>query len=330
MKYLVPFFKTPVNLAKEASYYSPYGLLKGTVKGDVDMQARGIVGSSLAAGIAYLAANNLVTGGGPVDIRKRDTLEATGWQPYSVRIGDRYYSYRRLEPVGLTMALVSDAVHGMKVGDSQEVTNSKLDTAINHIVRNLQDVAFVPTLSNLAEMITNPGARAQNFIAGEVSGFIPAALKDVAQTVDPTVRKPSGITQTVESRTPGLTTRVPAVIDVAGKPLQRPASAVGGANPFPITTAKHDPVLDELARLGVSTSQAPATYKKRGRATELTAAQRQQLTEQEGQELYKALSRIVTGKGWQGLNDDQKRKQITKFRRQIENERPQRIARMMK
>jgi hypothetical protein len=133
----------------------------------------------------------------------------------------------------------------------------------------------------------------------------------------------------VQSRIPGLTNRVPAVIDVAGKPVRRPASAVGGANPFPITTAKHDPVLDELARLGVSTSQAPATFKKRGRTTELTPAQRQQLTEQEGQQLYRILSPIITGKGWKGLNDEQRLKQIARFRRTIEGQRPARITQMM-
>jgi hypothetical protein len=334
LKFLIPFIKTPINLAKEAAYYSPYGILKGTLKGDVDMQARGMVGSAIALGIAGLALDGHVTGGGPVDLKKRSTLEATGWQPYSVKIGDRYYSYRRLEPVGLTMALVSDAVHGVKAGDSEQVTNSKVDTAIRHIIRNLQDVAFVPTLSNLAEMISNPGARARNFIARQVASFIPAGVKDIAQTVDPTVRKPSGswpqnIRQTAESRIPGLTSKVPAVIDVAGKPVQRPASAVGGANPFPITTAKHDPVLDELARLGVSAIQPPATFKRRGRTVQLTDAQRQRLSEQEGQQLYRILSPIITGKGWKGLNDDQRLKQIARFRRTIEGQRPARITQMM-
>ena len=70
--------------------------------------------------------------------------------------------------------------------------------------------------------------------------------------------------------------------------------------------------------------------KKKGRTTPLSETQRQQLTEQEGQQLYKVLAQIVPKKGWQSLNDDQKRKQIVKFRRQIENERPQRIAQMLK
>jgi hypothetical protein len=207
LKYLIPFFRTPINLAKESAYYSPYGLFKGTLEGDVDMQSRGLVGSSIAAGIAWMAANGLVTGGGPIDTKKRDTLEATGWQPYSVKIGGHYISYRRLEPVGLSMALVADAIHGMKIGDSDEVTKSKADNATAHIARSLQDVAFVPTLASLSEAITNPSSRVQNFIARQVASFVPALVKDVAQGVDPTVRKPSGITQTIESRVPGLTIR---------------------------------------------------------------------------------------------------------------------------
>jgi hypothetical protein len=234
-----------------------------------------------------------------------------------------------MEPVGLVFSLVADAVHGMNVGDSDEVTKSKADNAVNHIARSLQDVAFVPTLASLSEAITNPGARVQNFISRQVAGFVPALLKDVAQTTDRTVRKPNGIMETIESRIPGLTNRVPAVVDVAGKPVQRPASAVGGANPFPVSKANNDPVLKELARLGISTSQAPASFKRRGQTIPLTENQRQKLSEQEGQDLHSRLSRIVSGKGRQSLSDDAKRKQITKLRRQVEESRPQRITRML-
>lgn len=329
MRYLVPFFKTPINIAKEAGHYSPYGFFKGLAQGDLDMQSRGIVGSSIAAGIAYLALNNLVSGGGPIDSKKRQTLESTGWQPYSVRIGDRWISYRRAEPLGLSFALVADAVHGMKLGDSAEVTNSKVDTALSHIARSLQDVAFVPTLASLSEAITNPDGRAKNFIARQVASFIPAGVKDIAQAADPTVRKANGIAQTVESRIPGLTSKVPAVIDVAGRPVQRPASAVGGANPFPITKASSDPILRELGRLGVATSQPPASIKWRGKQTQLLDSERQRLQEQEGSEFYARLSRIVPTSSWQRLPDDAKRKRVTEIRREIEQSRPQRISRLL-
>jgi hypothetical protein len=235
-----------------------------------------------------------------------------------------------LAPVGLVFSLVADAVHGMKLGDSDEVTKSKADNAVNHIARSLQDVAFVPTLASLSEAITNPGARVQNFIARQVAGFVPALVKDVAQTTDRTVRKPNGIMETIESRIPGLTNRVPAVVDVAGKPVQRPASAVGGANPFPVSKANNDPVLKELARLGVSTPQAPTSFKRGGKSIPLTENQRQKLSEQEGQELYKRLSRSVPSKGWDSFTDDAKRKKITEMRRKVEESRPQRITQMRK
>jgi hypothetical protein len=84
----------------------------------------------------------------PVDFRKRGTPEATGWHSYSIRIGYHYYSYRRLESVGLAFGLVWDAMHGMKMDDSPEVTQSKTDTAVAHIIRNHQDVAFLTTISS--------------------------------------------------------------------------------------------------------------------------------------------------------------------------------------
>jgi len=330
LRYLVPFMRTPINIAKEGAYYSPYGLLKGTLKGDVDMQARGAVGSALAAGIAYLALNGSVTGGGPIDIHKRETLEATGWQPYSVKIGNRYVSYRRLEPTGLSFALVADAVHGMTHGDPEVVSQSKADTAVAHIARSLQDVSFLPTLTSLTEALTNPGSRAQNFISREVSSFVPALVKDVAQANDRTVRRPTGIVQTLESRIPGLTQNVPPVIDIAGRPVQRPVSAVGGMNPFPFSTAANDPVVSELARLGISTPTPPSQIKWRGKPTQLTDAERQAIAEQEGQELYKRVSKLIQSGAWQRRSDDQKRKALVIFHRMLDDSRSARLTRMRK
>ena len=129
----------------------------------------------------------------------------------------RRYSYRKLEPVGLSMALVADAVHSMKAGDPEVVSQSKVDTAVNHIARSLKDVSFLPTLSNLLEALENPGSRAEKFVSQQAGALVPAIVKDVAQTIDPTVRKPTGVVETIESRVPGLTQNVPPVVEITGK-----------------------------------------------------------------------------------------------------------------
>lgn len=328
-KYLFPFFKTPVNLVKASGEFSPYGLVKGLVSGDTNQQASGLIGSSLATGIAYLALNGHITGGGPIDFRKKETLESTGWQPYSVKIGGKYVSYHRFEPLGLALGLVADAVHGIHSGDNENVAQSKVDNALSHIQRNVTDFPFLMGLSNLVDAIKDTsGKRVNNFISRQVAGFVPAAVANVAEATDRTVRHPEGISQTVQSRIPGMTQNVPPVLDVTGKTVQRPASQLGGANPFPVTTAKSDPVVTELTRLGVATPQPPKSVKLRGKTEQLTQDEALQIASAEGRIFSQRLAEIMQSKGWTRLNDDQRRQAIRQLESQITRQRPGRLANM--
>ncbi len=329
-RWLFPFFKTPVNLVKASlTHASPYELLNGIAKGDTDAMARGVLGSSIAASLAALALSGHITGGGPTDYKKEETLRATGWQPYSLKIGDRYVSYHRFEPVGLAAGLIADAVHGMKTGDSEVVAQSKADTAVKHIMRNLDDMPFMGTLANLLQAIHDPvGGRAQSFINREAGSLIPAGLANISETLDPVVRRPQKALLAIESRIPGLTSAAPPIVDITGHTVQRPASNLGGANPFPFTTAKHDPIVDELARLGISTPQPPTQLKWRGKPTQLTDAERQQFAEFEGQELYRRVGKLMQSGSWQRRTDDQKRKALVELHRMIDESRPGRLTRM--
>jgi len=335
-KFLFPFFRTPLNLLRATlTHATPYELLNGFSKDgkygnvDIDAMARGVLGSSISAALAALALSGHITGGGPTDFKKEETLRATGWAPYSVRIGDKYFSYRRFEPVGLAAGLIADAVHGSMNGDSEVVTQSKTDNAVKHVMRNLDDFPFLGTLANLLQAVHDPvGGLANKFITREAGSLVPAGVANIAETVDPTVRRPQNAVQGIESRIPGLTKSASAVVDVTGKQVRRPTNSLGAANPFPVSTSTKDPVTAELARLGISTQQAPATVKRRGKPVQLTDQQRQQLTEQEGQLLYKQLARAVNGRGWHAISDDRKRKKISDLRKEIDESRPARVARL--
>ena len=128
----------------------------------------------------------------------------------------------------------------MRWGDPNEVTQNKADTAVAHVTRSLKDVAFLPTISAMFEMLNNPGARGQTFIDREVGSLVPALVRDAAQVADPVVRRPTSAVQAIEARVPGLTQRVPPVVDITGQPVRRPASSLGTANPIPISTAKNE------------------------------------------------------------------------------------------
>jgi hypothetical protein len=281
--------------------------------------------------LAALALSGHITGGGPTDFRKEETLRATGWQPYSVKIGDKYYSYHRFEPIGLAAGMIADTVHGMQHGDSEVVSQSKADSAVKHIARNVDDFPFLGTLANLLQAVHDPtGGRAQSFINREAGSLVPAGVANVAETIDPTVRRPQTALQAVESRIPGLTSRAPAIVDVTGNQVQRPLNNFGGANPFPFTTAKNDPVVDELARLGISTPQPPSQIKWRGKPTQLTDAERQQIAQAEGQEMYRRVAKLIQSGVWQKRSDDQKRKALVELHRMIDDARASRLTKMRK
>jgi ADP-Ribosyltransferase in polyvalent proteins len=325
-KFLFPFVRTPLNLVKASGEFSPYGLIKGLAKGDVDATSRGMIGSSIAAGIALLALEGHVTGGGPIDFKKKQTKEATGWQAYSLKIGNKYIAYRRFEPLGLAMGLVADAVHGIKTGDSEAVASSKADTAVAHIERNLSDLPFMYGLSSIMDALKDTtGKRIDNFIARQAGSFIPAGVANIAEGLDRTVRHPQGVTETLESRTPGLTGNVPPSLDITGRPLQRPVSALGGANPFPITTAKNDAVVGELARLGIATSLPPKEVKLGRTQVELSESEQLELARQEGQQLYDRLAGVLNEELWQSATDERKAAVIKRWRSDIARSRPFRL-----
>jgi hypothetical protein len=328
-RFLFPFFRTPIDLVKASGEFSPYGLLKGIVKSDADLTARGIIGSSIAAGVAALALEGHITGGGPIDFRKQQTLKATGWQPYSLKVGGRYISYHRFEPLGLVMGLIADTVHGIKLGDSNEITSSKADTALAHIERNVSDLPFLYGLSSIVDALKDAsGKRIDNFISRQIASFIPAGVANIAEGSDRTLRHPQGIAETVESRIPGLTSNVPPSLDIAGKPLQRPVSALGGANPFPVTTTKDDSVLSELARLGIATPQMPKAVKQGTKQFDLTESEAQQLAQQEGQHLYRNLGRAMSTPMWAKATDEQKATAIKGWRTEFARTRVGRLMRL--
>ena len=116
LKVIVPFVRTPINLLKFATERSPAApLLKewrkdfgaGGARRDMAM-ARAMLGTGLAMAMYEAALNGQITGAVPPDPAKAKLLYADGWQPYSAKIGDRWISYSRLDPISTTVGVAAD------------------------------------------------------------------------------------------------------------------------------------------------------------------------------------------------------------------------------
>jgi len=127
-RYIMPFVRTPANILKYGFERTPLALASGKVRGELakggaeaaTAAAKMAAGGSImmAAGAVTLSGN--LTGAGPVNYKERQMLEQTGWQPYSIKAGDKYISYSRLEPIGSLLGYAADMAEiGGMVGEEE-------------------------------------------------------------------------------------------------------------------------------------------------------------------------------------------------------------------
>jgi hypothetical protein len=277
-----------------------------------------------------------------VDFRQRESKEATGWQPYSLKIGDKFYRYNRAEPLGLLFSSVADTVHGAMKDEDPAITGAKAQSALDHIGRNVEDLPFLMQLSGIINSLTHIGTGhtaeriVDNLLA---SAVVPAGVKAIAQTSDTTMRSPErnglltdpgkGLLQTIEERVPGLTKNVPADIDITGQPVQRPVSALGGANPFPVTEDKKNFALNELSRLGVVVGNAPQTITLHRNGVpvtfQATPEEAREIQKQEITQFWQTMQRVISQPGWSSMPDFEKKRVVDSVHKRVTENRVGRL-----
>lgn len=213
---VVPFKKTPINVAKAGLEYSPAGLAKSAIydtvqlrKGNItvnqyiDNISKGLTGSGIALlGYALAEAGILKASGGDDDKEKYD--QDRGMQTYSIQIGDNTYSLDWLAPVGIPLFIGAEVHNIMKKDEETKTsTSSDDDKAYNQAIKlatNILD-AFTNTMNPMAEMSMLSGLTSAlksydgdnakmlanlgvNTSKSYVNQFVPTALGQVAKTTD--------------------------------------------------------------------------------------------------------------------------------------------------
>jgi len=258
LKAIMPFVRTPTNLFKFAVERSPMAPLlrewrkdfaAGGAKRDLAL-ARSMVGTGMGATFAQLAAEGYITGSAPRDENKARLLMADGWQSYSIKIGDKYYSYQRLDPFALTIGAAADmATLDDGMSENQKSKGAALVWA--SIMGNLSNKTWLSGVSDMLSAFEDPERYGDAFIkrfAGSVT--VPTGVAQIARTMDPTVRETPDSLTTIQSRIPGMSDDLLPKRDVWGRPIEKE----GGLGPdllSPIwqSTAKADPATWEALRV---------------------------------------------------------------------------------
>jgi endonuclease YncB( thermonuclease family) len=325
LKLFVPFVRTPANLLKFAAERSPAApllaewrkdMLAGGAKADLAV-ARMMVGTGAIMTTLWASAQGLVTGGGPADESARRLLEADGWQPYSIKVGDRYYSYQRLDPFSTTLGLAAD------FRDLQEyMTEKEQDETAKILVgatlQNLASKSWLSGMANLTEAISDPGRYGGNLVANTAGSVaVPALVAQTAQALDPLSRDAQTIMARVRSRVPGMSQGLPVRRDVLGQPISR-ANGGGLASFLPVYSSerRNDPTIAALLDAGVHIGRPQRRVGKH----EFTAEEYDSYQELSGEALRPELRRLIKRSDWQAMDPDERQTAVARAVQQSRRE----------
>ncbi len=268
MAAVLPFVRTPANLFSYGLERTPLAPMVGQWRAEVaaggarrdDALARVALGSLILAHTYQMAEQDVVSGYGPRDPRERQAWLRTGAQPYSVRIGDAWVPFNRLDPYGFMLGFAADLRELMDrrdLGEREEVEVSRMIAAGVAMASNaLGERSFFRGVASLAEAIDNRQPSAERWAGQTMSSLlVPGIVAAAGQAIDPTQydRGQGWIAGRLAglAADPGIPRR-----NLWGEVMQRPGvetlGAVGAAiSPIRPTTQGGRPIDREMQRLAM-------------------------------------------------------------------------------
>lgn len=327
---IIPFVRTPTNIASYALQRTPLAFASRSVREDIaaggarrDLALGKIaVGSTIMAISSDMAMQGQITGNGPVNPQMKSTLRMSGWQPYSIKVGDTYYAYNRLDPIGALLGIAADTTE--IIGQVDEATADEVGVAV--VLSVVQNMASKTYMSGLFEAInaiseSSVDPEADNYKLARYfqrlgGSLVPSGIAAVERQVDPTVRAANGYLETIKARIPGYSDDLPPRRNIFGQPIV----LQGGIGPdimSPVYTSKvvKDSVIDEIVMQEVPLSMPKRVIndnelspKQYDRLILLTSGQ--DLRAFRNVDLKSMFSQVFSTSSYNRLSADQKQERI--------------------
>lgn len=245
---LVPFKRTPINVAKRSFELSPVGLLKAITydavqvkKGNMDATkmidhiGQGLTGSGVAALGAFLAAQGLFSAGSSDDDKEANFDAGMGQQEYAINLLGKSYTIDWASPAVVPLAMggeLYEALH-QKYDDDETAFNQAMAT----VSRMFDPMLNMTMLSGIGSTVSSAAYNKSNPLFGIASNiatnfggqFVPTLFGQISRTIDNTRRTtyadknspvPSSVQKFLQrqaNKIPGLSQYQPAYTDVWGR-----------------------------------------------------------------------------------------------------------------
>lgn len=337
---LMPFTKTPANIAVRAFDYSPAGLAMGIRRwvkngGDpsayIDDISKGLTGTALIGLGALLYKAGIITGPASDNADQAQYDKMQGKLPYSIKVGNNYYTFDWMQPASSPLILGSTlASQAEKDGrlDGQSVAEA-IKKSVVAMGDSLLNMSPLQSVSDVFGGYGTPTENLLNEFVEFPQRFIPSTLGAIARVADPVQRQTfsNGDTlatqiATAQSKIPGASQSLPAAYDTWGREITRADNLAEGifnqfVNPGQTGNATPTPMDDEISRLFEATGQT-GVFPQKANWSETYGGETHKLTNEQysdyqrtmGQISYDGAFSLLDSEIYSLLDDQQKSKAI--------------------
>jgi hypothetical protein len=211
-RWVIPFVNTPANITKTAARYSPLNTPSTAYKlGRTAYEAatgkdftydRAKLAQHTAEQVlgwmAILAISSGVGGNNPwitgskkpFSLKDRAEREEQfrAAPPMSIRIGDKWYSYARVEPFATTLGAVVNAIEEIQLARSGKQADKALGDFLTKNFGQLKDKTFLHGIGDLFDALEG-GDKPVNYATNIATSFIPNLIRQPLSAADPMVRE---------------------------------------------------------------------------------------------------------------------------------------------
>ena len=195
-RFMLPFVKTPYNLLKQGIRKGPLGALNLAIetgqvalgKRSIDSKYLGHVAEQIVAWGAFLALKGLdddddehpfLTGSSPAYGSGEQKFKANEVPPYSIRIGDTYYSYRRIEPLATGLAAIADGMQAIREMRSGRSVSAALGSMLRKQSKMISEKSYLDSLKQVYQIAEDP-AQFEKVVPNFVSSWVPNAVRSAS------------------------------------------------------------------------------------------------------------------------------------------------------
>lgn len=354
---VVPFVRTPTNIVKYTFARTPLAYMSGAIRADIkaggaraaQAHARVALGSMLMVTMADMTLEGTITGRGPEDPRMRKAKMDTGWMPYSVKVGDRWYQYSRTDPIGMIMGIGADIAE-LSSNANEDEAEMLASAAVLALANNLANKTYLSGIYDFIGAIdpNNPTNDPAKYVGGLAGTLVPysSLVRQTANTIDPVLRETrtsvttdegqedevaaylEGLLDDVRSRIPGMGRDLPPRRDLFGEPITR-ASGIGWGwdmlSPIASKADNPDPITQIILDNRVPISNPPRVIE----GVRLNNEEYSEFSRLAGEGLKERLDAITSSPGFDRLTDGPDGMKSELIQRAVHQSRKVARARMM-